>query len=115
MGWSAFPFGWAFDVTGAIPPGSPLAAILQATVGFMPQMSWLQVVAWVLYLAIVGTIFVRGLRRPRTAASSGATAAPAGPAATPTVDAEASTAPESSSLTDDEAPGASSPNPQGAR
>lgn len=115
VGWSAFPFGWAFDVTGAIPPGSPLAAILQATVGFMPQMSWLQVVAWVLYLAIVGTIFVRGLRRPRTAASSGATAAPAGPAATPTVDAEASTAPESSSLTDDEAPGASSPNPQGAR
>lgn len=115
VGWSAFPFGWAFDVTGAIPPGSPLAAILQATVGFMPQMSWLQVVAWVLYLAIVGTIFVRGLRRPRTAASSGATAAPAGPAATPTVDAEASTASESSSLTDDEAPGASSPNPQGAR
>ena len=33
----------------------------------------------------------------------------------PTVDAEASTASESSSLTDDEAPGASSPNPQGAR
>lgn len=115
VGWSAFPFGWAFDVTGAIPPGSPLAAILQATVGFMPQMSWLQVVAWVLYLAIVGTIFVRGLRRPRTAASSGATTAPAGPAATPTADAEASTASESSSLTDDEAPGASSPNPQGAR
>ncbi len=115
VGWSAFPFGWAFDVTGAIPPGSPLAAILQATVGFMPQMSWLQVVAWVLYLAIVGTIFVRGLRRPRTAASSGATTAPAGPAATPTEDAEASSASESSSLTDDEAPGASSPNPQGAR
>ena len=81
----------------------------------MPQMSWLQVVAWVLYLAIVGTIFVRGLRRPRTAASSGATAASVQPAATPTVDAEASTASESSSLTDDEAPGASSPNPQGAR
>lgn len=115
VGRSAFPFGWAFDVTGAIPPGSPLAAILQATVGFMPQMSWLQVVAWVLYLAIVGTIFVRGLRRPRTAASSGATTAPAVPAATPTVDAEASSASESSSLTDDEAPGASSPNPQGAR
>ena len=50
-----------------------------------------------------------------TQPASGATAAPAGPAATPTVDAEASTAPESSSLTDDEAPGASSPNPQGAR
>ena len=62
-GWAAFPFGWAFNVSGAIPPGSPAAAVLQATVGFMPQMSWLQVVAWTLYLAIVGTIFVRGLRR----------------------------------------------------
>ena len=28
------------------PAGSPLAAILQATVGFMPKMSWLQVIAW---------------------------------------------------------------------
>ncbi|GAA3030176.1 iron uptake transporter permease EfeU [Microbacterium dextranolyticum] len=65
-GWAAFPFGWAFDVSGAIPPGSPAAALLQATVGFMPQMSWLQVVAWTLYLAIVGTIFVRGLRRRPT-------------------------------------------------
>ena len=66
-GWSAFPFGWAFDVSGAIPPTSPLAAILQATVGFMPQMTWLQVIAWALYVAIVGTFFVRGLRRRPTA------------------------------------------------
>lgn len=62
-GWGAFPFGWAFDVQAAVPPTSALAAVLQGTVGFMPQMSWLQVVAWALYLAIVGTVFVRGLRR----------------------------------------------------
>ena len=62
VGWGAFPFGWAFDLSAAIPPGSPLAAILQATVGFMPRMTWIQVVAWVLYIAIVGTFFVRGLR-----------------------------------------------------
>lgn len=116
VGWSAFPFGWAFDVTGAIPPGSPLAAVLQATVGFMPQMSWLQVVAWVLYLAVVGTVFVRGLRRR-----------PAGPvrpadAAAPTpvgeADAEASPSPAAFSTArpaDREAPGASTPDPQGAR
>lgn len=72
VGAAGFPFGWAFDLSAAIPPGSPLAAILQATVGFMPQMSWLQVVAWALYLAIVGTLFVRGLgsRPARPSASA---------------------------------------------
>ena len=44
MGWAAFPFGWAFDVSASVAPGGPLAAILQATVGFMPAMTWLQVV-----------------------------------------------------------------------
>ncbi|WP_375386350.1 iron uptake transporter permease EfeU [uncultured Microbacterium sp.] len=62
-GWGAFPLGWAFDLSAMIPPGSPVAAVLQATVGFMPQMSWLQVVAWVLYVGIVGFFFVRGLLR----------------------------------------------------
>jgi high-affinity iron transporter len=69
VGLAGFPFGWAFDISTVIHPGDPLAVILQATVGFMPQMSWLQVIAWVLYMAIVGGFFVRGLRRarPRTA------------------------------------------------
>lgn len=74
VGWAGFPFGWAFDVTAQIPPGGTLAAILQATVGFMPEMTWLQVVAWVLYLAVVGSFFVRGLvgrkPAPKPAASS---------------------------------------------
>ncbi|WP_102191878.1 iron uptake transporter permease EfeU [Microbacterium aurantiacum] len=73
VGWAAFPFGWAFDVASAIPPDSALAAILQATVGFMPAMTWLQVTAWALYIAIVGFFYARGLRarhpsRPRPAA-----------------------------------------------
>ncbi|MEV4687873.1 iron uptake transporter permease EfeU [Microbacterium sp. LWH3-1.2] len=65
VGWAAFPFGWAFDVTAAIPPGSILATVLQATIGFMPQMSWLQVLAWVLYAAIVGAVWTRGQFAPR--------------------------------------------------
>lgn len=65
IGWAAFPFGWAFDVAATIPPGGALAAILQATVGFMPAMTWLQVVAWILYIAIVGSLYVRGLRSKR--------------------------------------------------
>ncbi len=68
VGSAGFPFGWAFDVTAAVAPGSVLATVLQATVGFMPQMSWLQVLAWAGYVAIVGTFFVRGLRGPVTPA-----------------------------------------------
>ena len=72
VGAAGFPFGWAFDVSTAIRPDRALAVLLQAVVGFMPRMSWIQVIAWVLYLAIVGTLFVRGLRRtaPRAAAPS---------------------------------------------
>lgn len=64
-GVGAFPFGWAFDVSAIVAPGSALAAVLQATVGFMPVMSWLQVIAWVLYVAVVGTFFLRGARHRR--------------------------------------------------
>jgi high-affinity iron transporter len=68
VGHAAFPFGWAFDASAVVAPGSALAAILQATVGFMPVMSWLQVLAWVLYVAVVGTVFLVGARRrPRSA------------------------------------------------
>jgi high-affinity iron transporter len=51
-------------------PGGALATILQSTIGFMPQMSWLQVIAWILYVAIVGALFVRGVRGGRRPASS---------------------------------------------
>lgn len=71
VGAGGFPFGWAFDLSASIPPDSTLAALLQATVGFMPQMSWLQVIAWIVYMAVVGTLFLRGLRRrPARAAAS---------------------------------------------
>lgn len=69
VGVAGFPFGWAFDVSAAIAPGGPLAAILQATVGFMPAMTWLQVIAWVLYIAVVGTFYLRGLRPRRPPAA----------------------------------------------
>lgn len=71
-GWAGVPFGWAFDVSGVIAPGGPLAAILQATIGFTPQMSWLQVIAWVIYVAVVTFVFVRNLRAHRTAAAPSA-------------------------------------------
>lgn len=65
-GAAGFPFGWAFDVSATIAPGGPLATVLQATVGFMPQMTWLQVIAWALYIVITGGFFLRGLRSRRS-------------------------------------------------
>lgn len=75
VGAAGFPFGWAFDVSAAIAPGGPLASVLQATVGFMPAMTWLQVLAWALYLLVVGGLYLRGLRssRPSTRGASAAT------------------------------------------
>lgn len=65
MGAAGLPFGWAFDVSNVIVPGSALHAILQATVGLMPQMTWLQVIGWAIYIVVVGTIFVRRALRSR--------------------------------------------------
>lgn len=64
VGAAGFPAGWAFDLSAVIAPGSPLAAALQATIGFMPQMTWLQVVAWSVYVAVVASLFFVGARRP---------------------------------------------------
>ncbi len=87
VGWAAFPFGWAFDVTAAIPPGSVLATVLQATVGFMPRMSWLQVVAWLVYVAIVGAVWARGQFAPRKPAAAPPAAAETAPARAAVVEA----------------------------
>ncbi|MGC5169460.1 iron uptake transporter permease EfeU [Microbacterium sp. DT81.1] len=107
VGASAFPFGWAFDVSAAIPPGSPLAAILQATIGFTPRMSWLQIIAWVLYVGIVGSIFlVRSLHSKRRAAAPSAAGAPT--ASTP------ASAALASAVTPSSAASTSSPPPLGA-
>ncbi|WP_292831236.1 iron uptake transporter permease EfeU [Microbacterium sp.] len=74
IGAAGFPFGWAFDLSATIPPGGPLAVVLQATVGFMPQMSWLQVITWALYIIVVGAFFARGAfpRRSATPAMAAA-------------------------------------------
>lgn len=111
-GWSAFPFGWAFDLRSIIPPTSPIAVVLQATVGFMPQMSWLQVIAWAVYVAIVGTVFVRGLRRRPAPGSSSVPATAGAAASTPSAPLES--AARQTSAAETSAPESSAPEPQGA-
>jgi high-affinity iron transporter len=64
VGLGAWPWGWAFQIEDVIPPDGPLAAILRGTLGLRPEMSWLEVTAWALYVAVVGTVFVRRARAP---------------------------------------------------
>lgn len=65
---AAFPFGWAFDVQGAIDPSGAIAAFLKGTVGFVPMMTWLEVTLWALYISIVLPLFVKQVIRAAKAA-----------------------------------------------
>ncbi|MFS0733402.1 iron uptake transporter permease EfeU [Microbacterium sp. 1P10UB] len=116
VGWSGFPFGWAFDVSQTVRPGDAPAALLQATVGFMPAMTWLQVIAWALYVAIVGAFFLRNVRRGRPrraeAVAAGSTAVAAASIPTAAGPAAASASPSAPVFPD--ALSAASASPSGA-
>ena len=53
----------AFDVSGAIPPGSVVGTILKGTLNFSPVTTWLQAVVWVIYVAVTMTLFFRQIGR----------------------------------------------------
>lgn len=88
---AAYPFGWAFDLQDAIDPAGAAAAFLKGTVGFTPLMTWLEVTAWLLYMAIVLPLFLSRVRAhakarreaavAKAAAASTDAAAPGAPAA----------------------------------
>lgn len=65
---AAFPFGWAFNVEDVIAPASALAAFLKGTVGFVPQMTWLEVTAWACFMGITMPRFLREVWTQRKAA-----------------------------------------------
>lgn len=54
----------AFDVSAQIPPYSLLGTLLKGIFNFSPAATVLEVTAWVAYVAIVGTLFVRRVARP---------------------------------------------------
>lgn len=72
---AAYPFGWAFDLTATIDPTGIWATLAKGTVGFTPQMSWLEVTGWAIYLIVVLPKFVRQVRVNRVAAQAARTAA----------------------------------------
>ncbi|PUB26235.1 high-affinity iron transporter [Promicromonospora sp. AC04] len=67
-GLAAFPFGWAFQLSDVIAPNGVLGVLLKGTVGFSPDMTWIEVIVWAAYIAVVGTLFVRrAFARPNPA------------------------------------------------
>jgi high-affinity iron transporter len=59
-----------FDVSEQIPPASWYATLLKGTFNFTPATTWIQAVAWVLYVVPVLTLFVVVVRRAPHAASA---------------------------------------------
>lgn len=67
----------AFDVSGAVPPDSWYGTLLRGTVNFTPATTWLQAIAWVVYIVPVFVFFLRPARTPAAPAPAAAAEAPA--------------------------------------
>ncbi|MFF4014698.1 iron uptake transporter permease EfeU [Streptomyces sp. NPDC001843] len=65
---------YAVDLGGSVDAGSWYSTLVQGVFNLTPTMTWLQVTGYVLYLAVVMTLFVRGVR-----ASTPTPAAPSEP------------------------------------
>ncbi|MFE1884220.1 iron uptake transporter permease EfeU [Streptomyces diastatochromogenes] len=64
---------YAVDLTGSVGAGSWYSTLVQGVFNLTPTMTWLQVVAYVAYLVVVMTLFVRGVRATAPAAPAPAT------------------------------------------
>ena len=56
---------YAVDLSGQVDAGSWYATLMQGVFNLTPTMTWLQVIGYVVYLAVVMTLFFRGVRLPR--------------------------------------------------
>ena len=64
----------AFDVSAAIPADSWYGVLLKGIFNFSPQTTVAEAVVWVLYVAIVLTLFLRPARKPVSGSAPEATA-----------------------------------------
>ncbi|MFJ8311464.1 MULTISPECIES: iron uptake transporter permease EfeU [unclassified Streptomyces] len=53
---------YAVDLSQSIDPGAWYSTLVQGVFNLTPTMTWLQVIAYIGYLAVVMTLFVRGVR-----------------------------------------------------
>jgi high-affinity iron transporter len=74
-GWLPFLEGHAYDLSASLPDDEGAGAILRGLVGYNADPTWLEVVGWLTYLVVVGTLFLKGPSRvggvePRPSAPS---------------------------------------------
>lgn len=74
---------WAFRIPEIIPPDSLAAVLLKGTIGFSPEMTRLEVIAWAVYLVTTVTIYLRIVLRGRAPKPATAETRTAGPADIP--------------------------------
>jgi high-affinity iron transporter len=55
---------WSFEGHPVLGVNAPLGAMLHALLGYTDELSWLQALAYILYLAIAGMAFYRLTRKP---------------------------------------------------
>jgi high-affinity iron transporter len=58
-GWFPFLTATAFDLSASLPDDAGLGAVLRALVGYNADPTWLEVVAWLGYVIVVGWLFLR--------------------------------------------------------
>ncbi|HPB44540.1 MAG: FTR1 family protein [Microthrixaceae bacterium] len=80
----------AFDVSDQIPPTSWYGTLLKGTINFSPATTWLEAIAWSVYLVVVIPLFVRTIRQ-----STGPSQTTRTNPATPTTGSSAPTSPQS--------------------
>jgi high-affinity iron transporter len=74
-GWLPILEGHAFDLSASLPDDEGAGAILRGLIGYNADPTWLEVVGWLAYLVVVGTLFIKGPSRlagaePRPSAAS---------------------------------------------
>ncbi|RPE46396.1 high-affinity iron transporter [Streptomyces sp. Ag109_O5-1] len=107
---------YALDLSGSIDAGSWYSTLLQGVLNITPTMTWLQTAGYVGYLAVVMTLFVRGVRAsaPKPAAEPNAPQSAAEKSEVP--EDPAADRPESKTAVDGPEPtsGAEEPEPEPA-
>jgi high-affinity iron transporter len=59
----------AYDISAIIPSSSWYGTVLAGVINFNPSPTWLQVVVWVVYIAVVGYFYIRQHRASRRRAA----------------------------------------------
>lgn len=61
----------AFDVSAAVPPSGLLGTLLKGIFNFSAAATVLEVLAWLTYVLLIGTMFLTRVRRPRRGSGPG--------------------------------------------